>query len=113
MRRLRSIVNMEFPGVDGEALLHGLDARGITVSTGSACSAAMPGPAPVLLALGLEAGAAHASVRFSLGEATTEADVDAVLDAVPAVIGSLRSLAGVPAHGDVTDAPARVTGSPA
>jgi len=110
-RRLRSIVNMRFPGVDGEALLHGLDARGITVSTGSACSAVTAGPSPVLLALGLRAEECHASVRFSAGEETTEADVDAVLDAVPAVIESLRALAGAPSRVEVAVERSRVAGT--
>jgi cysteine desulfurase len=96
-RRLRSIVNVRFAGVDGEALLHELDRVGITVSTGSACSAANPGPSAVLLALGLGPDDAHASVRFSTGEATTEADIDSVLNAVPKAIDSLRALAGAAA----------------
>jgi cysteine desulfurase len=109
-RRLRSIVNMRFAGVDGEAVLHELDRAGITVSTGSACSAATPGPSHVLLALGLGAEDAHASVRFSAGESTTEADIDAVLDTVPSVIESLRSLAGAPRRPDPADAGTRPAG---
>ena len=70
-RRLRSIVNLCFAGVDGEAVLHELDRAGITVSTGSACSAATPGPSHVLIAMGLRPEDAHASVRFSLGESTS------------------------------------------
>src|SRR5207249_3503294 len=54
-RRVGSIVNAGFPGVDGEAVLHELDQAGITVSTGSACSAASPGPSHVLIAMGLSA----------------------------------------------------------
>ncbi len=53
--RVRSIVNLLVPGVDGEAVLHELDHAGITVSTGSACAAASPGPSHVLMALGLHA----------------------------------------------------------
>jgi cysteine desulfurase len=93
-RRVRSIVNVQLPGVDGEAALHELDAAGILVSTGSACSAASPGPSHVLLALGATPEAAHASVRFSLGEDNREADVDTILDVMPRVIERLRSLAG-------------------
>jgi cysteine desulfurase len=93
-RRVRSIVNVRLPGVDGEAALHELDAAGILVSTGSACSAASPGPSHVLLALGATPEAAHASVRFSLGEDNREADVDTILDVMPRVIERLRSLAG-------------------
>ena len=109
--RLRSIVNVGFAGVDGEALLHELDARGITVSTGSACSAASPGPSPVLLALGLSADEAHASVRFSAGEETTEADIDGVADAVPQAIAALRALANAPHDPHGLSGRARVAGS--
>ena len=110
LRRLRSIVNVRFPGVDGEAMLHELDRSGATVSTGSACSAATPGPSPVLLALGLNPEEAHASVRFSLGEGTTESEIETVLDIVPAALESLRALAGDARHPGVADANTRATG---
>jgi len=94
MKRLGSIVNLRLPGVDGEAALHELDGEGILVSTGSACSAASPGPSHVLLALGLGAEDAHASVRFSLGEDNREADVDTIVNVMPRIVERLRSLAG-------------------
>ena len=109
--RLASIVNVSFPGVDGEALLHELDARGITVSTGSACSAASPGPSPVLLALGVTAEVAHSSVRFSTGEALTEADIEKVAEVVPQAIASLRALANEQTSPNESSAGARVAGS--
>ena len=93
-RRVGSIVNLRLPGVDGEAALHELDAEGILVSTGSACSAASPGPSHVLLALGATPEEAHSSVRFSLGEDNREADVDTIIEVIPRVIERLRSLAG-------------------
>lgn len=93
-RRLPTIVNLCFEGVDGEAVLHELDREGVTVSTGSACSAASPGPSHVLLALGSRPEDAHASVRFSLGEGNTEADVDHILKSTPPVVERLRALAG-------------------
>ncbi|HEY6868011.1 MAG TPA: aminotransferase class V-fold PLP-dependent enzyme, partial [Candidatus Eisenbacteria bacterium] len=92
--RLPTIVNLRFAGVDGEAVLHELDREGVTVSTGSACSAATPGPSHVLIAMGLRPEEAHASVRFSLGEGNDEADVDRMLEATPPVIARLRALAG-------------------
>jgi cysteine desulfurase len=91
-RRLRSIVNLCFAGVDGEAVLHELDRAGITVSTGSACSAATPGPSHVLIAMGLRPEDAHASVRFSLGESTSDEDVRRIVEVAPRVIEELRSL---------------------
>lgn len=93
-RRVGAIVNVRFAGVDGEAVLHELDREGITVSTGSACSAATPGPSHVLIAMGLEPEDAHASVRFSLGEPNTDDDVTRLLDVVPAVVERLRALGG-------------------
>jgi cysteine desulfurase len=93
-QRLGSIVNVRLPGVDGEAALHELDGEGILVSTGSACSAASPGPSHVLLALGLSAEDAHASVRFSLGEDNRDADVDTIVNVMPGIVERLRSLAG-------------------
>jgi len=97
-RRAPGFVNVRFEGADGEAVLHELDAVGITVSTGSACSAASPGPSHVLLALGLEAEEAHASVRFSLGESNDASDIATILDHIPAVLERLRALDA--AHGE-------------
>ena len=92
--RVPGIVNVCFSGLDGEAVLHELDRDGITVSTGSACSAASPGPSHVLTAMGLRPEDAHASVRFSLGEGNDEAEVDRILRAVPAALERVRALAG-------------------
>ena len=93
-RRVGGIVNVTFAGVDGEAVLHELDAAGITVSTGSACSAAEAGPSHVLTAMGLSPEDAHASVRFSLGPDASEDDVRWICAAVPPVVERLRALAG-------------------
>ena len=92
-RRLATLANLTLPGVDGEAVLHELDLEGITVSTGSACSAASPGPSHVLLALGLTPEDAHASVRFSLGEDNDDPDVDRILATTPKVVERVRALA--------------------
>jgi cysteine desulfurase len=105
-RRLASIANLRFAGVDGEAVLHELDLEGITVSTGSACSAASPGPSHVLMALGLRPEDAHASVRFSLGEENDEADVDRIIAATLGVVTRLRALGGAEARGRVAGASA-------
>lgn len=95
-RRVPGIVNVCFPGLDGEAILHELDLAGITVSTGSACSAASPGPSHVLVAMGLSAEDAHASVRFSLGEGNSDEDVSRILQALPPILARLRALAEEP-----------------
>ena len=87
-------MNLRLPGVDGEAALHELDGEGILVSTGSACSAASPGPSHVLMALGATPEEAHASVRFSLGEDNRDEDVDTMVEVMPRVVERLRSLAG-------------------
>ena len=93
-RRVGSIVNVCFAGVDGEAVLHELDHAGIEVSTGSACSSAEAGPSHVLLAMGLLPEDAPASVRFSLGEETTEEEVARIGEVTPPVVERLRALAG-------------------
>jgi cysteine desulfurase len=95
-RRLGSIINLRIPGVDGEAVLHELDLAGVTVSTGSACSAASPGPSHVLLAMGLSPDDAHASVRFSLGETNDNNDIERILQVLPPILARLRALAGAP-----------------
>src|SRR5262245_33405689 len=92
-RRVRSVVNVGFEGVDGEAVLHELDLQGITVSTGSACSAASPGPSHVLTAMGRSAEEAHASVRFSLGEANEAQDIATIVRVTESTVTRLRGLA--------------------
>lgn len=93
-QRVGGIVNTCFAGVDGEAVLHELDRAGVEVSTGSACSAADPGPSHVLTAMGIRPEDAHASVRFSIGEDTTEDDVDYICKVTPPIVGRLRALGG-------------------
>ena len=86
VHRLPGNAHLGFPGCEGDSLLMLLDARGIESSTGSACSAGVPQPSHVLLAMGCDAEAARHSLRFSLGHTSTQADVDAVVEAIgPAV----------------------------
>ncbi|MEO5616631.1 MAG: cysteine desulfurase family protein [Candidatus Eisenbacteria bacterium] len=94
--RAPGLVNVGFAGVDGEAVLHELDLEGITVSTGSACSAASPGPSHVLLAMGLSAEEAHASVRFSFGPGNDVSEVERILAVTPPIIQRLRALGSHP-----------------
>ncbi len=86
VHRLPGNAHLGFPGCQGDSLLMLLDAHGIECSTGSACSAGVPQPSHVLLAMGCSDEEARHSLRFSLGRTSTEADVDAVIAAIgPAV----------------------------
>jgi cysteine desulfurase len=67
--------NLRFEGADGEALLIGLDLEGIAVASGAACASGSMKPSHVLTAMGLTAAQAQASLRFSYGRGTTEADL--------------------------------------
>ena len=93
--RLPGTASFVFEGVEGEALLLHLDARGICASSGSACSSASLDPSHVLLAIGLPHAIAHGSLRLSLGADNTDADVDAMLEAVPEVVAYLRNMSPV------------------
>lgn len=86
--RLPGNLNVSFTGVDGDRLL--ADLRGIAVSSGSACSSALPEPSPVLLALGRSPELAKASLRFGLGRGTTPHDVTLAVESVVAAV-SLQS----------------------
>jgi cysteine desulfurase len=68
-----------------------LDARGIECSTGSACNAGVPQPSHVLLAMGCDDEQARASLRFSLGHTSVDADVDALLAAIGPVVERARA----------------------
>lgn len=94
-RRLPGNVNICFEGIEGEGLLLLLDDKGICASSGSACTSGSLDPSHVLLALGLPHEVAHGSLRLSLSEYNTEKDVDAILKAVPEVVGYLRSISPV------------------
>jgi cysteine desulfurase len=84
--RLPANAHFSFPGCEGDALLMLLDAQGIECSTGSACSAGVPQPSHVLLAMGHDPELARSSLRFSLGHTSTKADVEALGAAIgPAV----------------------------
>ncbi len=84
--RLPGNAHLGFPDCEGDSLLMLLDARGIECSTGSACSAGVPQPSHVLLAMGCDEEGARHSLRFTLGRTSTAADVDALVEAIgPAV----------------------------
>ena len=88
--RLPGNAHIGFPDCEGDSLLMLLDARGIECSTGSACSAGVPQPSHVLLAMGCTDEAARHSLRFSLGHTSTRADVDAVAEAIGPVVERAR-----------------------
>jgi cysteine desulfurase len=89
--RLPGNVHFSFPGCEGDSLLMLLDARGIECSTGSACSAGVPQPSHVLLAMGRDPDTARSSLRFSLGHTSTEADVDALAEALAPCVERARA----------------------
>ncbi|HEU4811635.1 MAG TPA: cysteine desulfurase family protein [Nocardioides sp.] len=89
--RLPGNAHLGFPGCEGDSLLMLLDARGIESSTGSACSAGVPQPSHVLLAMGCTDEAARHSLRFSLGHTSTAADVDALVEAIGPCVERARA----------------------
>ncbi|MFD4266209.1 cysteine desulfurase family protein [Rhodococcus sp. NPDC058481] len=100
-QRLPGNAHFTFPGCEGDSLLMLLDAAGIECSTGSACTAGVASASHVLIAMGVDPTIARGSLRFSLGHASTDADVDALVAALPQVVERARmaGLAGVGARG--------------
>jgi cysteine desulfurase len=92
---LANTLNVSFHGAEGEAILLYLDLAGIAVSTGSACSSGSLEPSHVLLATGVDAELAHGSIRFSTGRESTAAEIDYVLEILPAVIAKVRKMSTV------------------
>lgn len=88
--RLPQTLNVGFPDCDGDALLIQLDMAGVCASLGSACASGSTQPSPTLLAMGVAPALARASVRFSFGAATTEAEIDAAARRIIAVAESAR-----------------------
>ena len=94
-RRLSSNVNFCFEGIEGESLLLLLDQKGISASSGSACTSGSLDPSHVLLAIGRVHDVAHGSLRLSLGEDVTEEEVDYIIKSVREVVEYLRSFSPV------------------
>src|SRR5579863_8413236 len=84
--RVPNTTNLYFDHIEGEALVIALDLKGLAVSTGAACSSGAIEPSHVLLAMGLRPGRARASIRFSLGRQTIDADIDFALALVPKTV---------------------------
>ena len=93
--RLPGNVSFCFEGIEGEALLLLLDDRGICASSGSACTSGSLDPSHVLLAIGRPHEVAHGSLRLTLSEETSEADIDYTIKAVKEVVAYLRSISPV------------------
>lgn len=94
VRRLANNAHFSFPGCPGDALLMLLDAAHVAVSTGSACTAGIPQPSHVLMAMGADEAAARSSLRFSLGWNSTGEDVLAAVDALPKAVERARRAGG-------------------
>ncbi len=105
--RLPGNVHVSIPGAEGDSLLMLLDAAGVDCSTGSACTAGIPEPSHVLLAMGVDERTARSSLRFSFGRTSTMSDVDAVIAALPAVVERARRAGSVSASRAAVDS--RVT----
>ncbi|MDW7678476.1 MAG: cysteine desulfurase NifS [Bacillota bacterium] len=91
-KRLCNNVNLSFEFVEGEGILLSLDMAGISASSGSACTSGSLDPSHVLLGIGLSHEIAHGSLRLSLGDMTTQEEVDYVVEKLPAIIQRLRDM---------------------
>lgn len=87
--------SITFNYIEGESILLLLDAKGIYVSTGSACSSTSLTPSHVLTALGVPVERIHGTVRFSIGDFTTKEDLDYVLDELKPVVTRLREISSI------------------
>jgi cysteine desulfurase len=91
-KRLPGNFNVSFEFIEGESMLLWLDDEGICASTGSACTSGSLEPSHVLLATGVPVEVSHGSLRLTLGDVNTEADVDTVLAVLPKVVSRLRAM---------------------
>lgn len=91
-QRTPNTTNIQFAGIEGEALVIALDLKGLACSVGAACSSGAVEPSHVLTAIGLSQEEAKSSLRFSLGRHTTESEIAFALEAIPAAVAQLRAL---------------------
>ena len=95
INRLPNNVSFCFEGIEGESLLLLLDYKGVSASSGSACTSGSLDPSHVLLAIGRVHDVAHGSLRLSLCEYNTDEEVDHILNVVPEVVSYLRNMSPV------------------
>jgi cysteine desulfurase len=98
-KRVKNTLNVAFPGLEAEAILLALATKGISVSTGSACSSESEEVSPVLLSIGLRPEIARSCVRMSLGRFNTEEHIQAVLHELPEIISKLRQISAFDPEG--------------
>lgn len=91
-KRLPGNVNISFEFIEGESLLLMLDMKGISGSSGSACTSGSLDPSHVLLAIGLPHEIAHGSLRLTFGEENTDADIDYLMEVLPNIVQRLREM---------------------
>ncbi len=91
-QRLPNTTNAAFHYIEGEGILYQLDLEGICASSGSACTSGSLDPSHVLRAMHVPFTAVHGSIRFSLSDETTEADIDHVIEVMPNIVDNLRKL---------------------
>lgn len=91
-KRLPGNVNVSFQYIEGESLLLMLDMAGIAASSGSACTSGSLDPSHVLLAIGLPHEIAHGSLRLTIGDGNTEAEIETVLEKLPPIVQRLRDM---------------------
>ena len=91
-KRLPGNVNIGFEFIEGESILLSLDFEGVCASSGSACTSGSLDPSHVLMAIGLTHEWAHGSLRLTVGDFTTDEDIDYILEKLPPVIERLRML---------------------
>jgi cysteine desulfurase len=93
--RVPNTTNISFDCIEGEAMVIAFDLKGLSVSTGAACSSGAIEPSHVLTAMGLSPDRARGSIRFSLGKQNTAEDMDFALKLVPEVVARLREISPV------------------
>ena len=95
VQRLASNINFSFEGIEGESILILLDQKGISASSGSACTSGALDPSHVLLSIGRIHDVAHGSLRLSIGENITTAEADYIISSVKEIVEYLRSFSPV------------------